>query len=300
MFNSGTPWTAACQASLSVTSSRSLLKLMSIESVMPSNHLILWCPLLLQPSIFPSIRVFSKESVLRIRWPKMCESQIPNLIPLLQRPIFFFFFFGFGFGVGWSVPFVLFCFLICYLRASHAPLPGPSAAGCPRGGHASLSCRHSLSCHHPGWRSLPSTHPRNGKWASARTIAHQEVFPSWEMEPINAAPQAQPCLGCWGVLGKISALWPCSGEAGGHTTAHHTLTVTVGMYPQGPDAQGREIGFPWLGLGNQWEGGRASPPFRDRVLSHPCSPGSLPEDSEKEELVIWSQVRRGILGPSCD
>ena len=65
-----TPWTAACQASLSVTNSRSLLKLMSIESVMPSNHLTLWHPLLLPPSIFPSIRVFSKESVLRIRWPK--------------------------------------------------------------------------------------------------------------------------------------------------------------------------------------------------------------------------------------
>ena len=56
--------------SLSITSSQSLLKLMSIELVMPSNHLVLCCPLLLLPSIFPSIRVFSKESVLRIRWPK--------------------------------------------------------------------------------------------------------------------------------------------------------------------------------------------------------------------------------------
>ena len=65
-----TPWTAACQASLSNTNSRSLLKFMSIESVMPSKHLILCHPLLLPPSIFPSIRVFSKESVLRIRWPK--------------------------------------------------------------------------------------------------------------------------------------------------------------------------------------------------------------------------------------
>ena len=64
------PWTAACQASLSITNSQSLLKLMSIESVMPSNHLILSCPLLLLPSIFPSIRVFSNESVLCIRWPK--------------------------------------------------------------------------------------------------------------------------------------------------------------------------------------------------------------------------------------
>ena len=64
------PWTAACQASLSITSSQSLLKLMSIESVMPSNHLILCHPLLLLLSIFPSIRVFSNESVLCIRWPK--------------------------------------------------------------------------------------------------------------------------------------------------------------------------------------------------------------------------------------
>ena len=65
-----TPWTAAHQASLSITSSQSLLKLMSIESVKPSNHLILCRPLLLLPSIFPSIRVFSSESVLCIRWPK--------------------------------------------------------------------------------------------------------------------------------------------------------------------------------------------------------------------------------------
>ena len=65
-----TPWTAAHQASLSITSSQSLLKLISIELMMPSNHLILCRPLLLQPSTFPSIRVFSKESVLHIRWPK--------------------------------------------------------------------------------------------------------------------------------------------------------------------------------------------------------------------------------------
>ena len=64
------PWTAARQASLSITNSRSLPKLISIESVMPFNHLILCHPLLLLPSLFPSIRVFSKESVLRIRWPK--------------------------------------------------------------------------------------------------------------------------------------------------------------------------------------------------------------------------------------
>ena len=65
-----TPWTAAYQASLSITNSQSLLKLMCIESVMPSNHLIFYHPLLLLPSIFPSIRVFFTESVLHIRWPK--------------------------------------------------------------------------------------------------------------------------------------------------------------------------------------------------------------------------------------
>ena len=65
-----TPWTAACHISLSITNSQSLLKLVAIESVMPSNHLILCHPLLLLPSIFPSIRVFSNESTLRIRWPK--------------------------------------------------------------------------------------------------------------------------------------------------------------------------------------------------------------------------------------
>ena len=65
-----TPWTAACQASLSFTVSQSCLKLMSIESVVPSNHLILCCPFILLPSIFPSARVFSNELALNIRWPK--------------------------------------------------------------------------------------------------------------------------------------------------------------------------------------------------------------------------------------
>ena len=65
-----TPWTAACQASLSITNSGSLPKLMSIELVMPSNHLILCHPLLLPPSILPGIRVFSNESALCLRWPK--------------------------------------------------------------------------------------------------------------------------------------------------------------------------------------------------------------------------------------
>ena len=70
MSDSLRPYGLPCQASLSITNSRSSLKLMSIESVMPSNHLILCRPLLLLPSIFPSIRVFSDESVLHIRWPK--------------------------------------------------------------------------------------------------------------------------------------------------------------------------------------------------------------------------------------
>ena len=67
---SATPWTAAYHAFLSITNSQSLLKLVSIESVLPPNHLILCCPLLLQPSVFPSIWVFSSESVICIRWPK--------------------------------------------------------------------------------------------------------------------------------------------------------------------------------------------------------------------------------------
>ena len=70
MSDSFNPWTTACQASLSITNSQSLLKLMSIRSGMSSNHFILCHPMLLLPSIFPSIRVFSNESVLRIRWPK--------------------------------------------------------------------------------------------------------------------------------------------------------------------------------------------------------------------------------------
>ena len=75
-----TPWTAARQASLSIPNSWSLLKLMSIELVMPSNHLILCCPLLFLPSIFPSIRVFSSETVLHIRWPKHWSSSF-NISP---------------------------------------------------------------------------------------------------------------------------------------------------------------------------------------------------------------------------
>ena len=71
-----TPWTAAHQASLSIANFRSLLKLMSVESVMPSNHLVLCRPLL--PSIFPSMRIFSNESVLRIRWPEYWEFQFQH------------------------------------------------------------------------------------------------------------------------------------------------------------------------------------------------------------------------------
>ena len=80
-----TPWTAARQASLSITSPQSLLKFMSIESVMPSNHLILCHPLLLPPSIFPSIRVLSGESVLRIRWPKYWSCSF-SIIPSNEHP----------------------------------------------------------------------------------------------------------------------------------------------------------------------------------------------------------------------
>ena len=88
---SATPWTAPRQASLSITNSQSLLKLMFIESVMPSSHLILCHPLLLPPSIFPSIRVFSNESALHIRWPKYWSSHyefllwIPTVTFLTER-----------------------------------------------------------------------------------------------------------------------------------------------------------------------------------------------------------------------
>ena len=80
-----TPWTATCQASLSFTISRSLLKFMSIESVMPSNHLLLCYPLLLLPSIFPSIRVFSNELALHIRWPKYWSFSF-NISPTNEYP----------------------------------------------------------------------------------------------------------------------------------------------------------------------------------------------------------------------
>ena len=79
------PWTAAHKPSLSITNSQSLLKLMSIELVMPSNHLILCHPLLLLPSIFPSIRVFSNESALRIRWPKYWSFSF-NISPSNEHP----------------------------------------------------------------------------------------------------------------------------------------------------------------------------------------------------------------------
>src|SRR5574338_652999 len=85
MSDSVTPWTAAHQASLSITNSQSLLKLTSIESVTPSSHLILCRPLLLLPSIFPSIRVFSNESALCIRWPKYW-SFIFNINPSNEHP----------------------------------------------------------------------------------------------------------------------------------------------------------------------------------------------------------------------
>ena len=80
-----TPWAAARQASLSNTNSQSPLRLMCIESVMPSSHLILCCPLLLLPSIFPSIRVFSNELALHIRWPKYWSSSF-NIRPSNEHP----------------------------------------------------------------------------------------------------------------------------------------------------------------------------------------------------------------------
>ena len=80
-----TPWTAACQASLSITNSQSLPKPMSTDSVMPSNHLILCCPLLLLPSIFPNIRVFPNESALHIRWPKYWSFSF-NISPSNEHP----------------------------------------------------------------------------------------------------------------------------------------------------------------------------------------------------------------------
>ena len=79
-----TPWTAAHQASLSITNSSSLFKLMFIESMMPCNHLILCCPLLLPPSIFPSITVFSNQSALCIRWPKYWSFRFTNLDSILK------------------------------------------------------------------------------------------------------------------------------------------------------------------------------------------------------------------------
>ena len=85
MSDSATPWTAACQASLSTTNSWSLCKLMSIELVMPTNHLICCCALLLLPSIFPSIRVFSNESALSIRWPKYWSFSY-NISPSNEHP----------------------------------------------------------------------------------------------------------------------------------------------------------------------------------------------------------------------
>ena len=80
-----TPWIAACRASLSITNSWSLPKLMSIESLMPSNHLILCCPVFLLPSTFPSIRVFSNESALHIRWPKYWSFSF-NISPSNEHP----------------------------------------------------------------------------------------------------------------------------------------------------------------------------------------------------------------------
>ena len=85
MSDSAIPWIAACQASLSITNSRSSLKFTSIESVMPSSHLILCCPLLLLPPIPPSIRVFSNESTLHMRWPKYWSFSF-SIMPSKEHP----------------------------------------------------------------------------------------------------------------------------------------------------------------------------------------------------------------------
>ena len=83
-----TPWIAAHWASLSITNSQSLLKLVSIELVMPFNHLIICCPLLLQPSVFPNIRVFSNESILFIRWPKYWSFSFNIILPMNMQDLF--------------------------------------------------------------------------------------------------------------------------------------------------------------------------------------------------------------------
>ena len=103
-----TPWIAARQASLSITNSWSLLRLMSIELVMPSNHLIFCCPLLLPPSIFPSIRVFSNESVCCIRWENIGVSASTSVLPVNTQdwsPL--------GWA-GWISLDVGICFTICW------------------------------------------------------------------------------------------------------------------------------------------------------------------------------------------
>ena len=83
-----TPWSEACQASLSFTISQSLFKLMSLKLMRPYNHLVLCCPLLLPPSIFPQIRVFSNESVLRIRWPKYWSFSSASVLPMNIQGLF--------------------------------------------------------------------------------------------------------------------------------------------------------------------------------------------------------------------
>ena len=82
MSHSATPWSAARQASLSIANSRRLPKFMSIELVRPSNHLLLYCPLLFSLSVFPNIRVFSNESVLHIRWPRIGVSASTSVLPM--------------------------------------------------------------------------------------------------------------------------------------------------------------------------------------------------------------------------
>ena len=115
-----TPWTATCQASLSFTTSQNLLKLMSIESVMPSNYLILCHPLLLLPSIFPSIRVFSNELVLHIRWPKYWNFSFS--ISLSNKSSGFISFQTDWFGLLFLYSFRFFMLLLSYFSVTPNPL----------------------------------------------------------------------------------------------------------------------------------------------------------------------------------
>ena len=136
-----TPWTAARQASLSITNSRSLPRLMSIESVMPANHLILCRPLLLPPSIFPSIRIFSNESALCIRWPKYWSSSF-NISPSNEHPGLI----SFGW-TGW----------ISFPRDSQESSPTPQFRNNKTGSRSGKEYVKAVNCHPAYLTSMQST-----------------------------------------------------------------------------------------------------------------------------------------------